>query len=184
MAVPESQFTATAGEHLVAYHLAYRGAVPVLVRQAVRTFDLLASSADSAHAVGIIVKTAVQARREGPDGPYLEFPFSPRVVQRMAARSIVCFVDLRGRCEDGGADIYVLPIDAVRALDGELPALKYVQPRFTRSIAQMEPFRNNWAPLCAALQLPIDDDVPVALPPPPTAASTVRPSSLEAVLNS
>lgn len=147
----ESQFTATAGEHFVAYRVASFGLIPALVRQAVRSFDLLVSTPDGSRSTGIIIKTAVQARRGDGQTDVLEFPFSPRSVERMAPSSFFCFVDLQSGDATSAPDVYVMPMAVLKAEFAGVRSPKYLQPRFTRSVAAMEAFKNNWEPLIAAM---------------------------------
>lgn len=152
MACPESQFTATAGEHFVAYRIAACGFVPSLVRQSVKSFDLMASTSDSSRSVGLMIKTTVQARREAPGGrDILEFPFSPRSVERMASSALFCFVDLQGKLGGLVPDVFVVPMIILKAEYAGVRAPKYLQHRYCRPPAVMERFRNNWEPLYAAL---------------------------------
>ena len=154
MATHESQFTTIAGEHYVAHKLAMLGFVPAIVRQGIRSMDLLVSSQDGARTVPVQVESAASALRDslGRDAEKsLQFPLSQRSLGQAADSTLFCFVDLRVRYPQQGPDVYVMTATELRQEAGRAPLRKYSYLRYIRPASSLARFRNNWQPFFAAL---------------------------------
>lgn len=154
MSTHDSQFTTIAGEHYVAHKLAMLGFVPAIVRQGLRSMDLLVASQDGARTIAVQVESAASAVRDGVRGECetsLQFPLSQRSLEQAADNTIFCFVDLQARQPHSGPDVYVMTARELRQEAGVSRLRKYSYLRYIRPLALLAPFRNNWQPFYDAL---------------------------------
>lgn len=157
MPTQESQFTTIAGEHYVAHKLAMLGFVPAIVRQGVRSMDLIVSSQDGSRTVPVQVESAASALRDclGRDAEKsLQFPLSQRSLEQAADSTLFCFVDLRVRHPQQAPDVYIMTAAELRQEAGTARLRKYSYLRYVRPASSLARFRNNWAPFFAALSAP------------------------------
>lgn len=154
MATQESQFTTIAGEHYVAHKLAMLGFIPAIVRQGVRSMDLLVASQDGGRTIAVQVESAASAARESAGGTgemTLQFPLSQRSLELASDNTIFCFVDLQTRQPANGPDVYVMTTRELREELGAARLRKYSYLRYVRPSARLARFRNNWRPFHEAL---------------------------------
>lgn len=157
MAAQDSHFTTIAGEYFVAHKLAMLGFVPAIVRQGVRSMDMLVSNQDGTRTIPVQVETAASAARDAARGETegtLQFPLSQRSLDQAPPSTMFCFVDLRVRMPQAGPDVYVLDLPELRRGSSPMPLRKYSYLRYVRPLSALVPFRNNWQPFFDVLSLP------------------------------
>lgn len=159
-----SQLTATAGEHYVAYKIASLGFIPALVRQGSPTIDLLASNPDGGRTVGVQVKSTTSALRMRGRGekkvPFqLQFPLGHHAVEITADSTLFCFVDLKCGMADAAPDVYVVPALELKREYAGVDIRRYSFFRHHRPIQHMEKYRNDWSPLVRALTMQAAEQV-------------------------
>jgi hypothetical protein len=155
-AMTDSHIAGLAGEHFVAYRVAMLGFIPALVRQTVRGVDLLVSNPETGKSVAVQIKSAASAvheRRGASESQafHLRFPLGQRAIAGTADNTVFCFVDLRRKAGAELADVYVIPAAVLKKEYAGLVVRKYRYTQHHRPVDAMEPFRNNWSPLIAAL---------------------------------
>lgn len=151
-----AQIAAIAGEHFVAHRIAMLGFAPTLVRQSIPGVDLLVSAGKGSRTIAIQVRSAFSATREVTNERgttfYLRFPLGHRAVAAAAKAAFFCFVDLRQQVPITLPDVYIVPAAVLRKEYDGVYLRKYAQVHHDRPWQTMQPFRNNWAPLVAALK--------------------------------
>jgi hypothetical protein len=150
-----SKLTATAGEHYVVYLLSRLGYIAAVVREGSQSIDILASTTDGSHSVGIQVKTTVWAERTKGRGvnkvPFqVQFPLGHKAVN-ISDRVIFCFVDLRAGLDGSSPDVYVIPATSVKQAYQGVDVRQWSFFRLHQPIEFMAPYKNNWEPVHKAL---------------------------------
>ena len=148
----DKTLVAAAGEHYVAYKLSCLGYLAALVRQGSPAIDLLASTHDSGHTIGIQVKTTSDARRWRGRGTErvlseLQFPLSHNAIEQAADSIIFCFVDLRSTESEIPPDVYIVPDASLLKEYKSVNIRQWSFLRHHRPIARMEPYKNEWKPI-------------------------------------
>jgi hypothetical protein len=158
MARSNTQLTASAGEHFVAYKLSRLGCIVALVRQGSQAIDILVSTVDGSHTVGLQVKTTFRAERTRGRGAKkapadLQFPLGHHAVEAVSENVIFCFVDLRSYVPEADLmpDVYIIPARELRAEYKDQDIHKYSWLRHHRPIAHMAKYKNKWTTILQAL---------------------------------
>jgi len=152
----DTRIVGGAGEHYIAYILSCLGYIPALVREGSPTIDLLASDVSGSRTIAIQVKTTEYAKRSRGRGPnrklhHLEFPLGHKAIEKAVRELIFCFVDLDSLDTERKPDVYVIPATVLidNYVDKDIRKHKWM--RLHWGVEKMEPFKNNWRPICEAL---------------------------------
>ena len=156
MSRSDTQVTAAAGEHFVAFRLSQLGLVVGIPRAGVPGVDLLVTDPNTHAMASIQVKTARSALRTRGRGKnkmvhHLEFPLGQRAGTTESQDLFVAFVDLHGRDPASCPDVYLYPSSVVvSSCASWVDKVKWV--RWHVAIADASEFKNNWNPIMGSLE--------------------------------
>ncbi len=154
-----SHFAGVSGEHYVAAVLSYRRLHVALIPAGGTSVDLLVSTPDGSRSAAVQVKSRGDARkRRARDGAVTRYDwFIGKKVFDQDPDLVYALVDLKG-WEEGTPDVYVVPaghlVSHFEGLMRERPDVDWANNRyiFQPWPEQMEPYRNQWAPLMEKLR--------------------------------